>query len=136
MILSFFTNRFDFFGLFEEQVSHAVEAARFFKDVVAQERVSEEMLSQMAQIEHQGDDVCLSSSCRTALRRRDSASKPYRRGQMWDRGARAGVAGRFGAPVKGNSCLTRAPYSRHWQTPGMVRAQKPVDRNYAAFFKR
>jgi predicted phosphate transport protein (TIGR00153 family) len=57
MILSFFTNRFDFFGLFEEQVSHAVEAARFFKEVVAQDRVSEGMLSEMAQIEHQGDDA-------------------------------------------------------------------------------
>lgn len=57
MILRFFTNRFNFFDLFEEQVRHAVEASRFFKDVVAQDRVSEEMLSQMAQIEHQGDDA-------------------------------------------------------------------------------
>jgi len=57
MILSFFTNRFNFFDLFEEQVSHAVEAARFFKEVVAQDRVSEDMLSQMAKIEHQGDNA-------------------------------------------------------------------------------
>jgi len=57
MILSFFTNRFNFFDLFEEQVSHAVEAARFFKEVVAQDRVSEDMLSQMVQIEHRGDNA-------------------------------------------------------------------------------
>jgi predicted phosphate transport protein (TIGR00153 family) len=57
MILRFFTRHFNFFDLFEEQVSHAVEAARFFKEVVAQDHVSEEMLSQMAQIEHQGDNV-------------------------------------------------------------------------------
>lgn len=57
MILKFFTNQFNFFDLFEEQVRYALEAARFFKEVVAQERVSEEMLSTMAQIEHHGDDA-------------------------------------------------------------------------------
>lgn len=57
MILSFFTRQFNFFDRVEEQVSHAVEAARFFREVVAQDRVSEEMLSRMAQIEHQGDNV-------------------------------------------------------------------------------
>jgi predicted phosphate transport protein (TIGR00153 family) len=57
MILSFFTNRFNFFDLFEEQVSHAVEAARFFKEVVVQDHVSEAILSEMARIEHQGDDA-------------------------------------------------------------------------------
>ena len=57
MILRFFTNQFNFFNLFEEQVHHALEAACFFKEVVAQGRVSEEMLRTMAQIEHQGDNV-------------------------------------------------------------------------------
>ena len=57
MILRFFTNQFNFFNLFEEQVHHALEAACFFKEVVARGRVSEEMLSTMAQIEHRGDDV-------------------------------------------------------------------------------
>jgi len=57
VILRFFTNQFNFFDLFEEQVSHAVEAARFFKEVVAQDRVSDEMLSKMAEIEHQGDNA-------------------------------------------------------------------------------
>jgi uncharacterized protein Yka (UPF0111/DUF47 family) len=57
MILSFFTRQYDFFDLLEEQVSHAVEAARFFQEVVAQDRASEAMLSQMARIEHEGDDA-------------------------------------------------------------------------------
>jgi predicted phosphate transport protein (TIGR00153 family) len=57
MIVSFFTRRYDFSDLLEEQVSHAVEAARFFQQVVVQGRVSEEMLSQMARIEHQGDEA-------------------------------------------------------------------------------
>lgn len=57
MILSFFTNRVKFFDLFEEQVGHAVEAARFFREVVVQDHVSEAILSEMGRIEHQGDDV-------------------------------------------------------------------------------
>lgn len=57
MILRLFTNRFDFFALFEEQVRHAVAAARFFREVVAQDHVTEEMLTQMAEIEHQGDNA-------------------------------------------------------------------------------
>lgn len=43
--------------LSHEQASPAVEAASFFTDVAAQGRVSEEMLSQMAQIEYQGDNL-------------------------------------------------------------------------------
>jgi predicted phosphate transport protein (TIGR00153 family) len=57
MILKFFVNRFNFFDLFEEQVGHAVKAACFFKEVTAQERVTEEMLNHMAHIEHQGDNA-------------------------------------------------------------------------------
>jgi predicted phosphate transport protein (TIGR00153 family) len=57
MILSFFTRQYNFFDLLEEQVSHAVEAACFFQEVVVQDRVSDEMLSQMARIEHQGDEA-------------------------------------------------------------------------------
>lgn len=34
MILRFFTRQVSFFDLFEEQVSHVVEAARFFVHVV------------------------------------------------------------------------------------------------------
>jgi hypothetical protein len=57
MIFKFFPRDFNFFDLFEKQVGHAVEAARFFKEVVTQGCVNEDMLSKMAAIEHQGDDV-------------------------------------------------------------------------------
>jgi uncharacterized protein len=57
MIFKFFLNRFNFFDLFEEQVSHAVAAAGFFKEVTAQGSVTEEMLNRMAEIEHQGDNA-------------------------------------------------------------------------------
>jgi uncharacterized protein Yka (UPF0111/DUF47 family) len=57
MILKFFVKRCNFFDLFEDQVGHAVDAACFFKEVTAQDRVTEEMLNRMAQIEHQGDNA-------------------------------------------------------------------------------
>ena len=57
MFLKFFTNRFNFFDLLEEQVGHAVEAACFFREVTAQDHVTGEMLDRMAQIEHQGDNA-------------------------------------------------------------------------------
>jgi uncharacterized protein Yka (UPF0111/DUF47 family) len=57
MFFKFFTNRFDFFDLLEEQAGHAVEAACFFREVTAQDHVTEEMLNRMAQIEHQGDNA-------------------------------------------------------------------------------
>ena len=57
MVFRFFPKAFNFFDLFEKQVGHAVEAACFFKEVVARGGVSEEALSKMAAIEHQGDDV-------------------------------------------------------------------------------
>jgi predicted phosphate transport protein (TIGR00153 family) len=53
----FFPKAFNFFDLFEKQVGHAVEAACFFKEVAARGAVSEEALSKMAAIEHQGDNV-------------------------------------------------------------------------------
>ncbi len=57
MILRFFTRQFNFFDRFDEQVGHAVAAASFFTEVVTRTRVSDEMLSRMALIEHQGDNV-------------------------------------------------------------------------------
>ncbi len=57
MFLRFFTNQFNFFDRFEEQVGHAVEAARFFQEVAAQNRVTEEMLRRMTLIEHEGDNT-------------------------------------------------------------------------------
>ncbi len=57
MFLKFFPSDFNFFNLFEQQVGHAVEAARFFKEVVSHGCVNEDTLSKMAAIEHQADDV-------------------------------------------------------------------------------
>jgi predicted phosphate transport protein (TIGR00153 family) len=57
MFFKFFPADFDFFNLFEKQVSYAVEAASFFKEVVSQGYVNEEVVSKMAAIEHNGDDV-------------------------------------------------------------------------------
>jgi uncharacterized protein len=58
MFLKFFLPKdCNFFDLFEEQVSHAVKAASFFKEVVSQDGVSEDSLSKMATIEHQADEV-------------------------------------------------------------------------------
>ena len=57
MAFRFFPKTFNFFDLFEKQVSHAVDAACFFKEVVSRGYVSEEALSRMAAIEHQGDEV-------------------------------------------------------------------------------
>jgi predicted phosphate transport protein (TIGR00153 family) len=57
MLFRFFPKSHNFFDLFEKQVSHAVEAAVFFREVVARGTVSEESLSKMAMIEHQADDV-------------------------------------------------------------------------------
>ena len=57
MFFRFFPKSFNFFELFEKQVSHAVEAACLFKAIVACGGVTEDALSRMATIEHQGDDV-------------------------------------------------------------------------------
>lgn len=57
MIFKFFPREFNFSDLFEKQVSHAVEAARFFKEVASLGFVNEDTLSKMAAIEHQGDEV-------------------------------------------------------------------------------
>jgi uncharacterized protein len=57
MFFKFFPRSFDFFELFEKQISFAVEAAHFFKVVVSQGYVNEDTLSKMAAIEHQADDA-------------------------------------------------------------------------------
>jgi predicted phosphate transport protein (TIGR00153 family) len=57
MFFRFFPKTVNFFELFEKQVSHAVEAACVFKEIVARGPISEEALSRMAAIEHQGDEV-------------------------------------------------------------------------------
>jgi predicted phosphate transport protein (TIGR00153 family) len=53
----FFPRDFNFFELFEKQISYAVDAARFFKEVVSHDGVNEDTLSKMSEIEHQADDV-------------------------------------------------------------------------------
>ena len=57
MFSKFFPRDFNFFELFEKQISCAVDAARFFKKVVSQGCVNEDSLSKMSAIEHQADDV-------------------------------------------------------------------------------
>ena len=57
MLSRFFPKDFNFFKLFEKQVSCAVDAARFFKEVVSRDGVSEDALSKMGAIEHQADEV-------------------------------------------------------------------------------
>jgi uncharacterized protein len=57
MMFRFFPKTFNFFDLFEKQVSHAVHAAKLFREIVSQGSVTEDTLSKMATIEHQGDDV-------------------------------------------------------------------------------
>ena len=57
MVFRFFPKTHNFFDLFEKQVSHAVEAACFFKEVVSQGCITEDTMSKMASIEHQGDEV-------------------------------------------------------------------------------
>jgi uncharacterized protein Yka (UPF0111/DUF47 family) len=57
MFSKFFPKDFNFFKLFEKQVSYAVDAARFFREVVSRDGVNEDTLSKMEAIEHQADDV-------------------------------------------------------------------------------
>ncbi|MGD0572234.1 MAG: DUF47 family protein [Sedimentisphaerales bacterium] len=57
MFSKFFPKDFNFFKLFEKQVSYAVDAARFFREVVSKGSVTEDTLSKMSEIEHQADDV-------------------------------------------------------------------------------
>ncbi len=57
MFSKFFPSNFNFFELFEKQVACAVDAARFFKEVVSRDGVNEDTLSKMGAIEHQADDV-------------------------------------------------------------------------------
>ena len=57
MIFKFFPREFNFFDLFEKQVSHAVEAASFFREVASKGQVTEDMLSKMEEIEHRGDEA-------------------------------------------------------------------------------
>lgn len=47
----------NFFDLFDKQIGYAADAAKQFKEIVAEGSVNEESLSKMKAIEHQGDEV-------------------------------------------------------------------------------
>jgi uncharacterized protein Yka (UPF0111/DUF47 family) len=57
MVFRFFPKTFNFFELFEKQIGHGVEAACLLREIVLVGAVTEDALSRMAMIEHQGDDV-------------------------------------------------------------------------------
>lgn len=57
MIFNFAPKEFNFFDLFEKQVNCAVEAARYFKELMSVGGINEASLSKMHQIEHDADEV-------------------------------------------------------------------------------
>jgi len=57
MFFKFFPNEYNFFDLFEKQVSCAVDAAKYFKELVLKGVFDEAAIKKMGTIEHQGDDV-------------------------------------------------------------------------------
>ncbi len=57
MLLRFIPQQFDFFEMFDRQVSHAVEAAVLFNKIVVAGVVDEDVLDKMQSIEHQGDEA-------------------------------------------------------------------------------
>ncbi|MDD5044608.1 MAG: DUF47 family protein [Candidatus Omnitrophica bacterium] len=57
MLFNFIPKEFNFFDLFEKQVSYAVEAAAYFKELASTDGVNEKSLQKMRDIEHQGDDI-------------------------------------------------------------------------------
>ncbi|MCX5642306.1 MAG: DUF47 family protein [Candidatus Omnitrophica bacterium] len=57
MLSIFLPKEFNYFNLFEKQVDYAVDAARFFKELVSRDNINEDALSKMEEIEHQGDET-------------------------------------------------------------------------------
>lgn len=57
MFFNFTPKDFNFFDLFEKQVRYAVEAARYFQELVARSSIDEESLKKMHKLEHDGDEV-------------------------------------------------------------------------------
>ena len=53
----FIPKEFNFFDLFEKQVGFAVDASRFFKQVISSGEINESALQKIRDIEHQGDDA-------------------------------------------------------------------------------
>lgn len=56
-LFKFLPNEFNFFDLFDKQVDNAVDAARYFKELVSRGAIDETSLNKMSAIEHQGDEV-------------------------------------------------------------------------------
>ncbi len=57
MINRFIPKEFNFFDLFEKQVSFAVDASRYFKQVILSGEINEDILQKIRDLEHQGDDA-------------------------------------------------------------------------------
>ena len=57
MFSIFLPKTFNFFDLLEKQVGFSVEAARYFKELLACDGVNEESLQKMRDIEHSADEV-------------------------------------------------------------------------------
>ena len=57
MFSKFLPKDFNFFDLFDKQVSYAVAAAVLFKEIVLKDAVGEDSLNKMQEIEHQADEV-------------------------------------------------------------------------------
>ena len=57
MFFKFLPKGFNFFDLFDKQVSYAVDAAVFFKKLMSKGAIDDESLDKMREIEHQGDEV-------------------------------------------------------------------------------
>jgi len=57
MRFNFIPKDSNFFDLFEKQAGYALDAAKYFKELVSKGTVGESALHQMHDIEHQGDEV-------------------------------------------------------------------------------
>lgn len=57
MSFSFLPREFNFFDLFEKQVSFAVDAARYFKELTLNGSFDDEAVKKIGDIEHQGDEA-------------------------------------------------------------------------------
>ena len=57
MFAGFLPRECNFFNLFDKQAAYAVDAAVYFKELVAKGAIDEKSLQKMKDIEHQGDEV-------------------------------------------------------------------------------
>ena len=57
MFFKFLPKEHNFFGLFEQQAGFAVDAAKYFKEIVAKGTINEDAVSKIGAIEHQGDEA-------------------------------------------------------------------------------